>query len=126
VRVLEFGSYDVNGNVRDAFREMMVSPLRHLDLHPSLACTADYAYTGFDQALGPNVDTSDEHLLETGRGQFGLVTSSSCMEHDQAFWTSFEKLVALLRPVSVRPVLQVHTPLCMSLCPSVRMCKCKQ
>ena len=51
VRILDFGSSDVSGNMKDALAEALASPLAR-------PCSARVDYTGLDASPGPNVDTT--------------------------------------------------------------------
>jgi SAM-dependent methyltransferase len=78
--VVEIGSQDVNGSLKDAL-------------------PAGFAYVGLDLAPGKNVD-----LVARGRQTpladacADLVLSSSAMEHDPLFWLTFLELCRITRP----------------------------
>lgn len=66
VRVLEIGSYDVNGSIRKIFDGS--------------------EYLGVDLFEGPGVDVvSSGHLLKVPDGSFDVSISSECFEHNP-FW----------------------------------------
>lgn len=70
-RVLDVGSYDVNGSLRDLFAR----------------------YTGLDLTEGPNVDvTWGGRRMPFEDDQFDVCVSSSCLEHDPAFWVTFAEM----------------------------------
>ena len=101
VRILDFGSYDVNGNMLDAWIEMLNSPLViNGSAHDGRLCNTEYNYTGLDNYLGPNVNTDKfDPLWSTDiTEQFDLVLSSSVFEHDDTFWESFKTLVSVVKP----------------------------
>lgn len=79
-RILELGSLDVNGSLRQFAPE-----------HCS--------YTGVDLEPGKSVDLVVESgkPLPFGDGEFDLILASSVFEHDSAFWTTFLDLARLLR-----------------------------
>jgi SAM-dependent methyltransferase len=80
--VLDVGSYDVNGNVRDLF-----SPGR---------------YTGLDMRAGPNVDiVADAERLPFADGLFGCVTCLETLEHCRRPWLVVAELRRVLRPGGV-------------------------
>jgi SAM-dependent methyltransferase len=78
--VLDVGSYDVNGNLRDLFTN---------------------GYVGVDMREGPNVDkVVNAHGLteEFGFGVFDLVVCCEMLEHDPAFWISMLRIGDVLKP----------------------------
>jgi SAM-dependent methyltransferase len=75
VRVLEIGSLDINGSVREVFE----------------GCD----YTGVDLQLGPGVDLAVQgQLLEFPTGHFDTVISAECLEHNP-YWR--ETLANMMR-----------------------------
>ncbi len=84
-RVVEFGSYDVNGTVRDYFE--------------------DCAYLGVDWRDGPGVDfVGIAHELDTPSKppKFDTAISASMLEHDPYWNMSLRKMVESLRRVDSR------------------------
>lgn len=82
--VLEVGSLDVNGSVRQ-----IIEPL------------APAAYTGIDIEPGPGVDELCDvgQLMDRyGRDQFDLVLSTELVEHVRDWRTAFSNLKGVLRP----------------------------
>jgi SAM-dependent methyltransferase len=83
-RILDVGSYDVNGTLRD------VAP-------------AGSHYTGVDLGPGPGVDL----VLDTAQrypfpdASFDMVVSTSCFEHDGMFWLTFLEMARVARPGGV-------------------------
>lgn len=78
---LDIGSMNVNGSLR-------------------VACPSHVRYVGVDLAPGPGVDVVVE---DTGRlpllgGEYDLVLSSSCLEHDPFFWQTFVEMARVLAP----------------------------
>jgi len=79
-RILELGSMDVNGSLRQFAPE-------------------DSSYLGVDLEPGKSVDM----VVEPGKplpfedGAFDLILASSVFEHDPAFWATFLDLARLLR-----------------------------
>jgi hypothetical protein len=67
-QVLELGSLDVNGSLRDF-------------------ATPATEYMGVDLVPGKSVDKVilDPHKLDFPEGSFDVVVSSSCFEHDKFF-----------------------------------------
>jgi len=78
--ILEVGSLDVNGSVRELFRGF---------------------YTGVDIREGPGVDYigSGHDLPSLFRGdKFDVVVCTEVLEHDPAFWLTLAGIRAVLRP----------------------------
>lgn len=79
--VLEIGSVNVNGSLRD------VSP-------------SGARYVGVDMAAGPGVD----HVVSAGSplpfpdASFDVALTSSTFEHDVCFWETFVECLRVLRP----------------------------
>lgn len=80
-RVLEIGSANLNGSLRDF-------------------CPTSVHYVGLDRAPGPGVDlvADVDQGLPFAAASFDAVLSSSAMEHDPAFWDTFCQAARLLRP----------------------------
>lgn len=80
-RILEVGSYDVNGTLRDF----------------ALGSTD---YVGIDMEQGPGVDlvikAGDRYPFEDGH--FDLVMASSVFEHDPVFWLTFVEMCRVTKP----------------------------
>ena len=75
VNVLEVGSLDINGSVRELFKNCR--------------------YVGVDLQLGPGVDLACQgQLVEFPTGHFDTVISAECMEHNP-FWR--ETIANMLR-----------------------------
>lgn len=81
-KVLDVGSYDVNGTYRP-----LIESLGH-------------TYTGVDIQDGPNVDVVMEqpYLLPFEDGEFDLVISGSVMEHVAKPWLWIPELCRVLKP----------------------------
>ena len=77
-RVLEVGSYDVNGTIRPLF-------------------AGARSYLGVDWRPGPGVDlVSLAHEIPLGVGPFQVVASASMLEHDPHWERSLARMAALL------------------------------
>lgn len=80
-KILEIGSLNVNGSLRDA-----AAPTTH--------------YVGLDMEEGPSVD----HVIAPGAefpvedDSFDLVMASSVFEHDARFWETFIRMCRAARP----------------------------
>jgi len=80
-KILDVGSLDVNGTLRP--------------LAPN-----DSLYVGVDLQDGLGVDVVLEHpqILPFESASFDLVISTSCLEHDPAFWQTFSEMVRVVKP----------------------------
>jgi SAM-dependent methyltransferase len=78
-KILDVGSYDVNGTMKPIFEKGQ--------------------YIGLDMEAGPNVDVVGvSHDIPFGNAEFDIVISSSCFEHDDMFWISFQEMCRVLKP----------------------------
>ncbi|MCW5671601.1 MAG: class I SAM-dependent methyltransferase [Hydrogenophaga sp.] len=79
--VLDIGAQDVNGSLR------------------ALAPAASH-YIGVDFAPGRGVDVvlDDPYHLPFADGSIDAVVSSSCFEHIELFWLSFNEVLRVLKP----------------------------
>jgi SAM-dependent methyltransferase len=78
-KILDVGSYDVNGTMKPIF--------------------AKGQYIGLDMEEGPNVDiVGVSHEIPFEKNEFDIVISSSCFEHDDMFWISFQEMCRVLKP----------------------------
>jgi SAM-dependent methyltransferase len=78
--VVDFGSYSVNGNVRDIFEPHM-------------------KYIGIDMEAGPNVDIVCENRKTPFEAKsVDVVISTSCFEHDSCFWMTFLEMCRIVKP----------------------------
>lgn len=90
-RILEVGSFDVNGSIRDAFPDSQ-------------------EYVGTDMRAGPGVDQviNNRDLVSTfGPSSFDTVICCECLEHDLRFWDTVEQMRTILRP---QGTLMITTP----------------
>lgn len=81
-RVLEIGSLNVNGQVRDLFPDASM-------------------YIGVDTVAGPGVDAildGHEVLSHFGVAAFDLVLCLEVIEHDPAFWLTLHGIREVLKP----------------------------
>lgn len=82
LRVLDVGSYDVNGSYRHLFDE------------------SRYDYTGLDMEEGPNVDIVlkspyDWSAIESDC--YDIVISGQALEHIEYFWKTMEEMTRVLK-----------------------------
>ena len=78
-KILDVGSYDVNGTMKPIFEKGQ--------------------YVGLDMEIGPNVDiVGVSHDIPFEKDEFDIVISSSCFEHDDMFWISFQEMCRVLKP----------------------------
>lgn len=79
-RVIEIGSYSVNGSVRDLF-------------------SAATEYVGVDLTEGPSVDiVSYGHAVEEPDDSFDVALSGECFEHDPHWRDTFANMIRMTRP----------------------------
>ena len=87
--ILDVGSADVNGNMKTAIEASEFSDL-------------NYSYTGLDMSDDFNVDlvVSPDQLASAwpiALNSVDIIISSSCFEHDDAFWDTFAHMAKLLK-----------------------------
>lgn len=80
-KILEIGSQDVNGSIRD------VAP-KHMD----------YIGADFVEGKGVNVVISDPYHLPFPDATFDIIVSNSCFEHSEMFWLLFLDAIRMLKP----------------------------
>ena len=88
-RVLDFGSYDVNGSYRSLF-------------------TKSWHYTGIDLQDGPNVDlvpTNPYKWAEINNEECDLFISGQALEHCEYFWLVFEEIYRVLKPNGIACII---------------------
>ena len=86
MRVLEIGSLDINGTIRDLCRDLSISE-----------------YIGLDLGDGPGVDVvaSGHEFLLNSKEEFDLILSAECLEHNPFWRETIENSIRLLRPKGV-------------------------
>lgn len=76
--VIDFGSYDVNGTSKPIFEK--------------------HNYIGVDISEGPNVDLIlENYKLHLPDNYADAIVSSSCFEHDELFWVTFNEMCRLTK-----------------------------
>lgn len=80
VKVVEIGSQNVNGSIRDV-------------------CPAEYEYLGLDFEKAPGVDLvlDDPYKLPLQSESIDIVVSSSCFEHSELFWLVYLEAIRILK-----------------------------
>jgi SAM-dependent methyltransferase len=86
-KIVEIGSQDVNGGLRDIFPN-------------------DFNYVGVDFVAGKGVDVvlDDPYQLPFATESLDIVISSSCFEHSEMFWLTFLEILRVLKPGVLAPV----------------------
>lgn len=81
VKVIEIGSQNVNGTLRDT-------------------CPNHFEYIGvdFQDAKGVDLVLQDPYLLPFENESIDVVLSSSCFEHSEMFWLVFLEILRVLKP----------------------------
>src|SRR5262245_42056170 len=92
--VLDVGSLDVNGSLRELFDFGPAGGLPDEQGRPIVPGT----YVGADMRGGPNVMViANAHALPFADGSFDLVVSTSMLEHDDRPWVSVQEMGRVLR-----------------------------
>lgn len=83
-QIVEVGSQDVNGSPRQ------VAPKA-------------FQYIGVDNTNGKGVDIvlKDPHILPFESNSVDMVLSSSCFEHSEFFWVTFNEIMRILKPMGL-------------------------
>jgi ubiquinone/menaquinone biosynthesis C-methylase UbiE len=98
VRVVEIGSQDVNGSLKDV-------------------CPSRFEYVGVDFAAAKNVDIvlTDPYQFPLDSESVDIIVTSSCLEHSEMFWLVFLEMLRVLKPhgllYSERPLSRESPPL---------------
>lgn len=82
LRILDVGSYDVNGTYRPLFAK------------------GRWTYEGVDMQAGPNVDRvlTDPYRFPFESASFDVVVSGQAFEHIKFFWLTWSEIVRILKP----------------------------
>jgi SAM-dependent methyltransferase len=79
-RILEIGSYDVNGSVRELFRDST-------------------SYIGADLIEGPGVDiVKSGHEIDLESNSLDLALSCECFEHNPYWLETFQNMIRMTKP----------------------------
>ena len=81
VLVVEIGSQDVNGSLKEV-------------------CPSHFKYIGVDFIAAKNVDVvlTDPYSLPFGNDSVDIVVTSSCLEHSEMFWLVYTEVLRILKP----------------------------
>ena len=81
LKVIDFGSFSVNGDLKKIIIQK-------------------HDYVGLDIEKGPNVDIimKDPYKIPLKDSSTDVVISSSCFEHVEHFWFSFNEIIRVLKP----------------------------
>ena len=81
LKVLDYGSFSVNGDLKKIIIQK-------------------HDYVGLDIEKGPNVDIimKDPYKIPLKDSSADVVISSSCFEHVEHFWLSFNEIIRVLKP----------------------------
>lgn len=97
VKVLDIGSYDVNGTYREIFSDRK------------------YLYSGLDMCKGPNVDIVPSDIYkwkEIDDSSFDMAISGQAFEHIEYPWLTIKEIARVLKPggycIVTAPNLQVE------------------
>lgn len=82
IKVVDIGSYDVNGSYRQFFNR------------------PNWTYVGVDLAAGPNVDVAlkSPYLLPFASHSVDVIVSGQAFEHIEFFWLTWLEMVRVLKP----------------------------
>lgn len=85
MKIVEIGSQDVNGSLRDGLS------------------TLDVDYTGVDFVEGKGVDVilDEPYRLPFEDNSVDILVSSSCFEHSELFWLSYLEMLRILKPEGI-------------------------
>jgi len=90
ISVVEIGSQDVNGSLRDV-------------------CPSLFKYIGVDFVKAKNVDVvlEDPYVLPFENDSTDIVVTSSCFEHSEFFWLVYLEIMRILKP---KGLLYINAP----------------
>lgn len=82
-KILEIGSQNVNGSLRDHSK------------------SKDYTGVDFVKGKGVDVILEDPYKYPFESNTFDVIVTSSCFEHSEMFWLSFIECLRVLKPTGV-------------------------
>ena len=90
LKIVEIGSQDVNGSLKS------VAPVNN-----------DYIGVDFVEGKGVDIILSDPYVLPFEDSSIDVIVSSSCYEHSEFFWLSFNEALRILKPTGL---LYINAP----------------
>lgn len=84
LKIVDIGAQDVNGSLRS------IAPLKN-----------DYIGVDFDTGKGVDVILTDPYVLPFEDSSVDVIVSSSCYEHCEFFWLSFNEALRILKPTGL-------------------------
>jgi SAM-dependent methyltransferase len=90
LKIVDIGAQDVNGSLRS------VAPLHN-----------DYIGVDFAEGKGVDVILTDPYVLPFEDSSIDVIVSSSCYEHAEFFWLSFNEALRVLKPTGL---LYINAP----------------
>lgn len=90
LKIVDIGAQDVNGSLRSVAHE-----------------SNEYIGVDFCEANGVDVVLSDPYVLPFETATVDVVVSSSCYEHSEFFWLSFNEALRVLKPAGL---LYINAP----------------
>ena len=90
LKIVEIGSQDVNGSLRS------VAPKSN-----------DYIGVDFSEGKGVDLILTDPYVLPFEDSSIDVIVSSSCLEHSEFFWLSFNEALRVLKPTGL---LYINVP----------------
>ena len=90
LKIVEIGSQDVNGSLKS------VAPVNN-----------DYIGVDFVEGKGVDIILSDPYVLPFEDSSIDVILSSSCYEHSEFFWLSFNEALRILKPTGL---LYINAP----------------
>ena len=92
-KVLDIGSYGLNGTYREIFNEK------------------NFSYFGLDIQKGPNVDIVPENIYdwkEIEDDEFDVIISGQAFEHIEFFWVTMEEIARVLKKNGLVCIIAPH------------------
>ena len=90
LKILDIGAQDVNGSLRS------IAPKNN-----------EYVGVDFCEANGVDIVLDDPYVLPFEPETFDVIVSSSCYEHSEFFWLSFNEALRVLKPAGL---LYINAP----------------
>lgn len=81
VRIVEIGSQNVNGSIRECFGSQV-----------------EYVGVDFAEAAGVDLVLDDPYVLPFDTASVDVTVCNSCLEHSEFFWLTFQEMARVLKP----------------------------